>query len=82
MSDALDPLDAKEQQSLIALFQAYLTLPNAANLRLHFYADTGGGLTDVGGRTISDEKLVVHWHDMDEGVRIVQAMEEESEATQ
>ncbi len=79
MSDTIEPLDTKEQQSLVALFQAYLQLPNAANLRLHFYADCGGGLTDVGGKTIHDERLVVHWHDMDEGMRTVQAMREESE---
>lgn len=72
----MDKLDEQEQRNLLTLFQAFLALPNAATLRLHFYADTGGGLTDTSGATKSEEKLLLHWLDMEEGVAALQAYRE------
>ncbi len=71
------PLDDKEQRDLVALVQGFLKLKNASDLRLHLYADTGGGLTDTSGETIHDEKLIAHWTDVSEGVATIQAMLEE-----
>ncbi len=82
LPEDITPLSEQEQHDLIALFQAFLKLKHAPDLRLHFYADTGGGLTDTSGATKNDEKLFVHWHDMSEGLAMIEAMRaEESEQT-
>lgn len=81
MSDFIPPLDDKEQSALVALFQAYLTLPNAKDLRLHFYADTAGRLTDISGATKDNERMIAHWLDMAEGLETLKAMKAESEET-
>lgn len=74
--DDFKPLDEREQQALIQLFQAFMQLPNAANLRLSFYADTGGALYQM-GKTISDEKILLNWTDLEDGAAALDAYAQE-----
>lgn len=79
--DAIKPLDDQEQQALIRLFQAFMQLPNASQLRLSFYADTGGALYQM-GKTISDEKILFNWLDMEDGAASMDAYAQEAQEEQ
>lgn len=73
----LDPLDEQEQQALIALFQAFLQASDAVDLRLQFYADTGGSVWKT-SNTRDDERCILQWLDMAEGAAMMQSYIEEA----
>lgn len=63
------PLDEKEQAQLIEIMQIFMQLPDRDNLNLRFYADTGGSLHRDGKHL--DNAIVLHFHDLEEGVELM-----------
>lgn len=64
------PLDEKEQQQLIEIVQIFMQLPDRANLELRLWADAGGSLHKEGTSRFADE-VVLHFHDLEEGVTLM-----------
>lgn len=64
------PLDEQEQKQLIEIMQIFMQLPGRDNLDLRFYADASGSLHKEGTSRLKDE-IVLHFHDLEEGVEIM-----------
>lgn len=58
------PLDEQEQKQLIEIMQIFMQLPNRANLELRLFADASGSI-------YKDDKLDEHFHNLEEGVRML-----------
>lgn len=67
-----EPLNETEQAQLIQIMQLFMQLPERDTLSLHFYADASGSVFE-------GDSLVAHFHDLEEGVNILQHWHEEEE---
>lgn len=67
-----EPLDETEQKQLIEIVQLFMQLPERNHLELRLYADTSGSI-------YLEDKLLEHFHDLEEGVVLLQNWGKEEE---